>query len=564
MSRLRSLIALLALALLVGASDAAAHPMGNFSVSRYSRLEALPDRIAINYALDLAEIPSVEERRRFDADGNGKISEPERQRYLRARSAELRDGLELRVDGARVPLAVEAAGCELRPGAGGLETLFFAMDLSAPLPGGAGLARAIHYRDRNLPDQTGWKEIIAVAGRGVSLRDTTVPSVDQSQGLTVYPVAAGLVPPQVVEASFTAVPGTDGPGSAAAAARPPAAVARSSPLGSRTPRDAFTESIAAKTLTPGWVLLSLAIAFIWGAFHALSPGHGKTLVAAYLVGSRGTTKHALFLGAVVTLTHTIGVFALGMVALVAQAYVAPEKLYPILTAASGAAVAVIGFTLLRQRLVGLAAARHGLGHGHHHHDHVHSATAHEAPHDHHHDHHHSHDHDHLESHAHGHSHGPGEPYHDHLPPADAPVTWKTLLALGITGGAVPCPSALVVLLSAISLHRVGFGLVLILLFSLGLASVLTGIGLLFVHTGRLLRQPRVPGAVWHWLPVGSALVVTAIGLGILAQAPAQAGLDGAALLRSPIVLGTILLAAVAAGAALIASWRDGLHHARRC
>jgi nickel/cobalt exporter len=251
-------------------------------------------------------------------------------------------------------------------------------------------------------------------------------------------------------------------------------------------------------------LLPLAAA-AWGAMHALSPGHGKTVVGAYLVGSRGTPRHALFLGLAVTVTHTAGVIALGLVILFASRTIMPEQLYPWLSLASGLLVAALGITILRQRLLGLL----GVGHDHRGHAHDHS-------HDH--SHHHGHDHTHdsrLTTHD--------SATHSHLPPGadDEPVTWRSLLALGISGGLLPCPSALLALLGAVAVGRAGFGLLVVVAFSLGLAATLTGVGLLFLYAGRLLERRAVAGpwaGALRYAPAAAALAVTASGVMIAARA----------------------------------------------
>ncbi|HBL58744.1 MAG TPA: ABC transporter permease [Cyanobacteria bacterium UBA8803] len=268
--------------------------------------------------------------------------------------------------------------------------------------------------------------------------------------------------------------------------------------------------------------IAIAGAFLWGAMHAMSPGHGKTIVGAYLAGSRATPQHALFLGLTATITHTTGVFALGLVTLFASEYILPEQLYPWLSFLSGLMVAAIGLNLFISRLgntqilrklpFGHSHTNHHHSHDHHHHSHGH----HHHSHDHH---HHSDDHDH---HEHAHNHGE----HSHLPPgADgSPVTWHSLLALGISGGLLPCPSALVLLLSAIALGRIGFGLVLVLAFSLGLAGVLTGLGLLLVCAKQLFQKLPAQVGLMRALPAVSALCVALIGLGITTQAFMQIGL----------------------------------------
>ncbi|MBC8078093.1 MAG: sulfite exporter TauE/SafE family protein, partial [Chloroflexales bacterium] len=254
--------------------------------------------------------------------------------------------------------------------------------------------------------------------------------------------------------------------------------------------------IALPVSGPAALLLTLLVAFGLGAMHALAPGHGKTVVAAYLVGSRGTALHALFLGITTTITHTVGVFALGLVTLFVSRYILPEQLYPWLGVLSGAFVVIIGVALFTGRL--------SLLHGH------------------------SHTHDHTADglHSHGgftHAHA-GAAATKRAARPQGPLGWGSLLMLGISGGLLPCPSALVVLLSAIALGRVGFGLLLILCFSLGLASVLTAIGIALVHAGRLFDRVPVNGRLLRVLPVASALVVTIIGLGITLQALVQTGL----------------------------------------
>jgi ABC-type nickel/cobalt efflux system permease component RcnA len=264
-----------------------------------------------------------------------------------------------------------------------------------------------------------------------------------------------------------------------------------------TTRDAFTALIADGTLGPGMLLFALAVAASLGAFHALEPGHGKTVVAAYLVGSRGTAGHALFLGLVVTASHTVGVYLLGAVTLYASRHVVPERLYPWLGALSGILIVCLGVSLLYRRLAGPGAAR-GIDHDHR-----------DG---------HGHDHDHAHDHGHGHNHG--HPHHHHVP--DGPVSLRALVALGVSGGIVPCPAALVVLLSAVAMGRIGLGLLLIVAFSVGLAAVLIAIGLLVVSARRLASRFGRAGAegplVRRWLPLTSAAVITLSGVVITVQA----------------------------------------------
>jgi ABC-type nickel/cobalt efflux system permease component RcnA len=262
------------------------------------------------------------------------------------------------------------------------------------------------------------------------------------------------------------------------------------------------------------VVGALVAVMVWGAGHALTPGHGKTIVAAYLIGSRSTPLHALYLGLTVTLTHTLGVFALGIVALFASQYVLPEQLYPWLGAVSGLIVVGLGVMLFWRRVRPLLVRHehdHRRGTHRHGHDHPNHPHAHAHLHNHGHGHPHGHEHHHTHNHEHGHS---------HLPPgADgSPVTWRSLLGLGISGGLLPCPSALVLLVTAVSINRAALGMVLVVAFSLGLAGVLTMVGLLFVKGSQLVQ--RAPGvATWGQLmPAGSAIVIMAIGVCLTAEA----------------------------------------------
>jgi ABC-type nickel/cobalt efflux system permease component RcnA len=215
------------------------------------------------------------------------------------------------------------------------------------------------------------------------------------------------------------------------------------------------------------VLLSLLVAAFWGAAHALTPGHGKAIVAGYLIGSRGRPRHAVLLGLIVTVTHTAGVFALGLVTLLLSHLIVPERLYPWLTVASGLLVVIVGASVLRSRL------RHRRAHSHGH------------------------------QHAHGQAHG---------------YDRRGLIGVGVAAGLLPCPSALVVLLSAIALHRVGLGLALIVAFSVGLAATITGIGLLAVLARRVSARVSLDGPLVRAFPAVSALLILAVGIGITVNA----------------------------------------------
>ncbi|HEX8180063.1 MAG TPA: sulfite exporter TauE/SafE family protein [Pyrinomonadaceae bacterium] len=469
------------------AAHTAAHPLGNFTVNHFARLELDGQRVRVHYVVDMAEIPTFQEKLNLDADGDGQITPAELETYALRTAHVYADALTVTIDDTRVPLALAAHNISLPAGAANLPTLRLECDYAGTWPAAAtARPHRLHFEDANYKERVGWHEIVVVPASGLQVFDSTAFGTGLSNELRAYPndrLAAPL-DERTADLSFAAT-------APPAGARP--LVARDGRKVEPPARDRLAELIAVPELTVGVALFGLLLAAVLGGFHAMSPGHGKTVVAAYLIGSRGTAKHAAFLGLTVTITHTAGVFALGLVTLFAAQYVVPERLYPILSFISGAIVVLIGLSLFARRL----GASLGI-----------------VPHEH------EHTHEHEGAHEHG-----GRA-HTHLPPgADGePVTWRRLLALGISGGLLPCPSALVVLLSAISLHRVGYGLLLVVAFSFGLASALTGIGLLFVYARRWVARPMASaGALVRVLPVLSALVITCAGLFICYEAVGQAG-----------------------------------------
>jgi ABC-type nickel/cobalt efflux system permease component RcnA len=496
----------------LAARPALAHPMGNFSINRYSRVEPKPDAVTLLYIVDMAEIPTHAERAAIDADGDGQITPAEQDRYLADAVTRLGSNLTMAVDGRPVVLTAVDRRLTFPPGQAGLPTLRLEIDFTAALPVQQA-SHALDFVDANYADRLGWQEIIVAPGPQVRLLASNVPQQDISQALRQYPVNLLQDPPTVHTAQIR--------WQAAPTARPQASTMRTAPrdlaaVPLNRSGDGLAGLIALPELGPWTVLLALLAAFGWGAVHALSPGHGKTLVAAYLVGARGTLAHAAFLGATTTVTHTLGVFALGLATLVASEYILPERLYPWLSTLSGLLVIALGLSIGWSRLRTLR--RSGVHPGHHHHTHAHGHDHHHHDH-HHHDHH--HDGAHRHDHPHGHDHG-----HSHLPPDTdgRAISWRSLLALGISGGLLPCPSALVVLLAAVALGRIAFGLVLILAFSLGLASVLTAIGLLLIHAGKLFERLPESGRYARYLAVASAVVITVIGAGITLRALIDTGL----------------------------------------
>ena len=506
----RLLIAVLAVAaLLAGAAGASAHPLGNFTVNTYLRVDASGGELYLRQVVDMAEIPAFRERAAVD-DAGGLVP------YAARRAAERASQIRLTVNGRPRMVAPISQTAGWRPGAGGLQVLRYAAWYRV---GGAGeVSGGGHQVAVDVPtfrDRIGWHELVVRASSGAAVAGSTAPAEDQADELRAYPRGLLSHPLDVTAARFGWTPGSGAGAVGPQTADPDSRVAETARGG--------LDGLLDKSLSPGVIIGALLLAMGWGALHSLSPGHGKTMVAAYLVGSRGTARHALLLGLFVTVTHTVGVIALGLVTLFASRYILPEDLFPWINLVAALLVVGVGvwvgwgrLTAMRRRWalerahraairtpapvrVGpgrvlavagvrgpatrLAPAAAG-GHGHHH----------------------PHGHDH--GHGHHHQHGPGG--HTHEPPEV--LSMRSLLAVGASAGIIPCPSALVLLLGAIALDRVGYGLVLVVAFSLGLAGLLSAIGLLVLYARRWVERLPLDGRVAAAVPSLSAAVIVAIGL----------------------------------------------------
>jgi nickel/cobalt transporter (NicO) family protein len=371
--------------------------------------------------------------------------------------SEIRAGLSLRADGRRLKLRAVAHTLVLPRGVGDLRTTRLEALYSAELPSGRSVR--LTYRDASFPGRIGWKEIVLKARDGARVTSASVPAISVSARLRAYPEGSLDSPLDVRKVSARVTTGD-------AAGAPPTLSSTRRPTSE--PEDGFAALIGEDQLSLGVVLVAIAVALFWGAAHALTPGHGKAIVAAYLVGTRGKARHAFLLGGIVTVTHTIGVFALGLVTLALSEFVVPEQLYPWLNLVSALLVVGVGIAVLRSRY------RHARSHHRGHHDHVHEHEERQGV--------------------------------------------RSLVAVGISGGILPCPTALVVLLAAISLQRVGYGLLLILAFSVGLASVVTAIGLVAVTAKRAFSRMRLDGPLVRALPAVSAFVVLGLGVAMTARA----------------------------------------------
>jgi nickel/cobalt transporter (NicO) family protein len=478
-ARRGAVLAVLAIILLVaGAAGAAAHPLGNFTVNTSSGLRVGSDRLTVDYVVDLAEIPAFQTRQAVDADHDGQVDGAEADRWRDRECPRLAAGLTAAVDGRAVRLAVTRSALTFPEGVGGLPTLRLECALAAPLPVAG---RTLTYRDANHQGRVGWREITAVGDR-VILDATDVPSTSPSARLTRYPQDQLSSPLTQRTATLHYHPG----GPAAPTDTPGSAVARG---GVDRATAAFAALVGERSGSAGFAVVALLVAVGLGAAHALAPGHGKTVMAAYLVGLRGSLRQAATIGATVTVTHTAGVLLLGLVLSTTRA-VASERVYPWLGLGSGLLLTGVGVGLL---------LRARSGHRHHHH--------------------HAHDHDH-----HGHDHGLHGHHHG---PAGRPLGRRGLVALGLAGGLVPSPSAVVVLLAGIALGRAWFGVALVLAYGLGMAATLTGIGLLLAHLRtRMDRRLQVPtgsllARIGRLLPAVTASVIVLVGLGLALQGAAR-------------------------------------------
>jgi len=472
--------------LLVPASPALAHPLGNFTVNQYSELRVQSGRILLDLVVDEAEIPTFQAKEDLDASRDGRIDEAEREAFRSGTCEELRGGVQLSVDGRPHQLQVDSSSLELPPGQAGLPTLRLTCSLTA-VTGELGEERELVYRSSNFEDRVGWREITAV-GDGVTLISSSVPSESVSARLTNYPGDLLQSPLDQRVATLRVRPGGPGAGGSGSVAAPTVL-----PRGVDRATRAFTGLVSRQHLSFGFGLLATVVAVVLGSLHAVAPGHGKTVMAAFVVGQRGSLRQVGLICLTVAATHTVGVLALGIL-LSTSAAIAPDRLYPWLGFASGLLVTAIGVGLLRGAL---RRRRSVDGTGAHTEGHDHEGV---------------HENHHPHAHGHGHSHDQRA--------SSWPGSRKGLVAVGFAGGLVPSPSALVVLLGAIALGRSWFGLVLVLAYGVGMAAMLGAAGLLLVRVRHLFdrhakraRTLALAGA----LPVATASLIVVVGLALAAR-----------------------------------------------
>jgi nickel/cobalt exporter len=545
-------IGLLATGLLAGSwpAVAAAHPLGNFTINHYAEVRIEPDRVLLDVVIDKAEIAAFQARQGFDLDGDGEVSDEEIDAGRVSGCAELAGDLTLTVDGTELELRTTEAGLTFPPGVGGLSTMRLVCGFEATLAAPIGAdPRRIAFTDESSPNRLGWREILT-RGSGVTigivegeLRDETI-----SARLTAYPPELASRPPADKSVIVTAIAGGEvlppldipdaTPVAAVPASEPPAATP-STPPASVTPGASLAPTdpdrpgsinadelpgIFRQDLTPLVLLLSLLTAAALGAGHALTPGHGKTIMAAYLVGTRGTPLHALGLGLSVSLSHTLGIVVLAAVVVGASDVLPADVVVRWAPLVAALSIVLIGGWMLagelrrRRPWAGhprTPAHRHDEhGHAHEHgHDHALSGTHDHAAHDD------TSQHEHATvddaaTHDHGALHSHGGVSHSHVPPPGSPLSWRSLFAMGLAGGLIPSTSALLILLGSIAAGRPVFGFVLVVAFGLGMAAVMSvlGLGIVFARDRLDRLRGRGLGRIPEVVPLVAGGLVFGLGL----------------------------------------------------
>lgn len=498
----------------------AAHPLGNFTINHLTKIGLERDAAHVRYVLDMAEIPTYATMREHDA--GGRMTPAELAAWARSEASAITGALQIAVDGKPLTLTPLDWSAKTRPGAGGLPTLYFTADYSAPIRAASG-NRTLTYHDATFPGRLGWRDVVVL------------PATEPTAELSAYPNALLGSPRETTDVRAAFGPGSaprviasNGNGASAVAAPASASVARS---------NALADMLVQGGKNPWFVALTLLVAVALGALHALEPGHGKTLLAVSLVGARATFSQAAILAAALTVAHTAGVLALGFAIILLKGTLVPENIYPWITLVSGIAVAIIGARAVQRQIQARMPIAHTHAHGHahaHDHEHHHEHHAHGA-----HDHHgngHTHDH----PHPHDHSHDDEAHARAHAIPGNAPLRFGPTVLAAMSGGVAPCPAALVVLFAAISQNVVAYGVVAIVFFSIGLAATLTGLGIAVVRgAGWLSDRPAFDRFV-RYGPLVSAIVIAAIGSIMVGQGAVEGGF-----VSTPVLVSFIAALAIA-------------------
>lgn len=537
---------------------ASAHTFTGMGVDHWTQVKIFEDRVIIIYSTLLTEFAALTDMKTMNLDGDSEISKEEEELFVTEMMETLKTLLTLEVDDQEVELSWRIIS--YTPRAGQYE---FTASLDQLPPG----EHKIVFYDWTFTDIPGSMKTSLVEVGRVKVLDTSLWKMDKdetsrtsrkksSSDLKRMLIATylsgeealqqlGNLPQDrlnverlvasVGDASLSDASGKDRESQYA--------------FGGSGISEQLKNMIKSPQLGIGFIIIALITSFVLGALHALTPGHGKTVVAAYLVGSKGRVIDAVILGSVVTFTHTSSVILLGLITLYASQYILPQDLFPWLGFFSGLLITSMGIWLFLRRIKSPLGHEHTHDHNHEHShvhgffDPIHSHTLDRSDpynheyHDHPYDQTHEHDEHTHEYHDHEHHHDPDPKNTSHGRPGIAPkkskfwslsrrksdVSFWSLLSLGISGGIVPCPDALIVLLISMALNHIAFGLVILVAFSFGLASVLIAIGILMVLAKPLLDRYTGQGAFMRRLPVVSACVVTILGFIIAVKALISGG-----------------------------------------
>jgi ABC-type nickel/cobalt efflux system permease component RcnA len=504
MQTLRSLSVGIAVGLcfaIAAVRPAAAHPLGNFTINHLSKLRVGSGRVSVRYVLDMAEIPTFGELRRLER--SGKPSSTQLAAWAEDELRTIQPQLEVRSGDKNVSLVPDTASVRLRPGAGGLPTLYFVADYHAALPPPTNGRQRLDFSDRTFDGRLGWIDVVGGA-------DT-----EPTRELTAYPNAE-LASPRNLRSVQLDINGA----LVIVHAKGEPVVFASAPTTSAARSNALSDMLARGSSNPWTVFLTLLIAIGLGALHALEPGHGKTLLAVSLVGARATVRQASILAGALTVAHTAGVLVLGIAINIFKGYFVPETIYPWITLGSGIVIVLIGARAVQRQL----QLRQPFGHVHVH-DHAQA---------------HPHTHDHIHA-AHDGDDGHGDLEHArlHALPGTAPLRFSSTVWAAMSGGIAPCPAALVVLLAAVALDQVAYGILVIVAFSFGLAATLTATGIAVVRGASWLQARPQFDRVARYGPLVSAIVIATIGSVMVGQGVAQQGFS-----ISPALITTLVAIAI--------------------
>ncbi|MFO0822991.1 MAG: cytochrome c biogenesis protein CcdA [Gemmataceae bacterium] len=503
------------------AEPATAHLLTELRFDRTAAVRVSADAVRVTYTLELSPIALyLDSAKRLSAEDISKLQKNARSlasAYAKKVASEVTERFQVRLDGEVLTLKVSAIDVTTSDHA------VCRFTLVAPWPSG-GRERTLTVDDATFTDQPGvvnltvdrkgnredTLELLDVDEPPIGVRTQHSAKLTPAQFVLSRKASAtvllpfAVAPPPHVAIGYPRPPekGIPAPAEAASTdALPEPAMAEAQPPPPNLFVDLARRGLPALFDSTLGIGVLLVAAFLFGSAHAFTPGHGKTLVAAYLVGERGTVKHAVILAIATTVAHTGSVIAVAAVLWGVYGNNVPMQTQSVLQLVAGLLVILVGLWLLLRRITGQADHFHLFGDDHHHHHHG-------------------------DGHGHSHSHGPGEPHHHHHTPAEKAKTttgWTRLILMGLGGGLVPCWDAVLLLVAASAMGRVGFALPLLFAFSLGLGAVLVALGVAVVYAHRA-GETRFKESRWfRMLPVISAMLLVGLGVWLCRQAVGMLG-----------------------------------------